>query len=169
MSEQLNQSGRSVDVRPSPALRFVKGSTKVTESKEDSNRDDAGIELQESVSISEKTKRQSRKPRSAKSVSRKDENGDKLTQVGEAFSTDEKQNDNLTASKSVSSNATGTEHMRHVYEPFSTRVRQDLKRRLKRLSHHREDCGHQRFKVQHLVEEAIVYWLELQDEPATNT
>ena len=33
-----------------------------------------------------------------------------------------------------------------IYEPFSTRIRHDLKRQLKRLSHKREDEGHEVFQ-----------------------
>ena len=52
---------------------------------------------------------------------------------------------------------------RPVYEPFSTRLRADLKRQLKKLSHQREDAGHRDYKIQHLVERAIQEWLAKQD------
>ena len=52
-----------------------------------------------------------------------------------------------------------------TYLPFSTRIRADLKRRLKRLSHHREDQGYEQFAVTDFVEEAIMAWLDRQEEP----
>jgi len=52
-----------------------------------------------------------------------------------------------------------------AYQPFSTRLRCDLKRRLKRLSHYREDAGHEAWSVQEFVELAISDWLDRQDEP----
>lgn len=50
------------------------------------------------------------------------------------------------------------------YQPFSTRLRSDLKRRLKRLSHEREDQGAEVKSVQQFVEEAILMWLESQED-----
>lgn len=52
-----------------------------------------------------------------------------------------------------------------TYQPFSTRIRSDLKRRLKRLSFHREEQEAEIKSVQHFVEEAIIQWLDSQDEP----
>lgn len=57
--------------------------------------------------------------------------------------------------------------MKPVYQPFSTRLRLDLKRRLKRLSHYREDIGHETQSVTRFVEEALLAWLEHQEEPPT--
>ena len=57
--------------------------------------------------------------------------------------------------------------MKPVYQPFSTRLRLDLKRRLKRLSHYREDIGHETQSVTQFVEEALLEWLEHQEEPPT--
>ena len=51
------------------------------------------------------------------------------------------------------------------YEPFSTRLRDDIKRRLKRLSHFREDNDHEVRTVQQFVNEALIQWLAKQDEP----
>lgn len=52
-----------------------------------------------------------------------------------------------------------------IYEPFSTRLPHGMKRRLKRLSHYREDAGYELCKVQHFVEEALSHWIENQEEP----
>lgn len=53
-----------------------------------------------------------------------------------------------------------------VYQPFSTRLRSDLKRRLKRLSHDREDRDAEVKSVQQFVEEAILLWLDAQEDAA---
>ena len=51
-----------------------------------------------------------------------------------------------------------------AYKPFSTRIRADLKRQLKRLSHRREDTNHEIRHVQDFIEQAVVEWLERQED-----
>ena len=51
-----------------------------------------------------------------------------------------------------------------TYQPFSTRLRSDLKRRLKRLSYEREEQDAEVKSVQQFVEEAILKWLDSQDD-----
>lgn len=50
------------------------------------------------------------------------------------------------------------------FEPFSTRIRRDLKRQLKRLSHRREDEGIEVCTVQQFVDEALTTWLQQQPD-----
>ncbi|MCA9214318.1 MAG: hypothetical protein KDB27_14700 [Planctomycetales bacterium] len=50
-----------------------------------------------------------------------------------------------------------------TYQSFSTRIRSDLKRRLKRLSHEREEQDAEIKSVQQFVEEAVLMWLDEQE------
>ena len=60
--------------------------------------------------------------------------------------------------------ATNSKAVPIAYLPLSTRIRADLKRRLKRLSHAREDCGHEIKSIQQFFELALIEWLDSQDD-----